>query len=214
MPVCPLCPGCSITQNITVSAFFSAFHALCYHLLNGAVMTERLIDVRIFPRFRRALSTEWLINVAEAALAAGLPPPGVGFSRRNMSLVVADDVTVQELNRDYRGLDETTDVLAFSSQHWGHYEGEDEPKVFWDGEPFVTPEGHHDFVGEVIISYPQCQRQADARGRNVEDELALLITHGVLHLLGYDHMEPEEEREMQALEEKALAAVGLAEAGR
>ena len=118
----------------------------------------------------------------------------------------------KKLNRDYRGLDETTDVLAFSSQHWGHYEGEDEPKSFQDGAPFVTPEGHGDFVGEVIISYPQCRRQADARGRNVEDELALLITHGVLHLLGYDHLEPEDERQMQALEEKVLARVGLAEA--
>ena len=177
-------------------------------------MRERLIDIRIFPRFRKALSEEWLSSVAEAALAEGSTPQGVGSSHRNMSLVVADDVTVQGLNRDYRGLDETTDVLAFSSQHWGHYEGEDEPKVFRDGEPFVTPEGHHDFVGEVIISYPQCQRQADPRGRNVKDELALLITHGVLHLLGYDHVEPEDEQEMQALERKSLAAVGLTEAGR
>ena len=177
-------------------------------------MRERLVDVRIFPKFRRSLSMEWLASVAEAALAEGSPSADAASSRRNMSLVVADDVTVQELNRDYRGLDETTDVLAFSSQHWGHYEGEDEPQSFWDGEPFVTPEGHHDFVGEVIISYPQCQRQANARGKRVEDELALLITHGVLHLLGYDHVEPEDEREMQALEEKSLAAVGLAEARR
>ena len=88
------------------------------------------------------------------------------------------------------------------------------PRCSRDGEPFVTPEGHHDFVGEVIISYPQCQRQADARGKSVEDELALLITHGVLHLLGYDHVEPEDEREMQALEQKVLARVGLAEAKR
>lgn len=174
-------------------------------------MTERLIDVRIFPRFRRSLSVDWLTSIADAALVEVLPPPGDGSSRRNMSLVVADDATVQELNRDYRGLDETTDVLAFSPQHWGHYEGEDEPKAFWDGEPFVTPEGHQDFVGEVIISYPQCRRQADARGKSVDDELALLITHGVLHLLGYDHVEPEEEQEMQALERKVLARVGLAE---
>ncbi len=177
-------------------------------------MRERLIDVRIFPSFRRSLSMEWLTGIADAALAEVSPSPDDGSSRRNMSLVVADDVTVQELNRDYRGLDETTDVLAFSSQHWGHYEGEDEPKAFQDGEPFVTPEGHHDFVGEVIISYPQCQRQADARGKSVEDELALLITHGVLHLLGYDHVEPEEEQEMQALEQEVLARVGLAEAKR
>ncbi len=176
-------------------------------------MRERLIDVRIFPRFRRSLSMEWLTGVADAALAEGSPPTGADASR-NMSLVVADDPTVQELNRDYRGLDETTDVLAFSSQHWGHYEGDDEPKVFHDGEPFVTPDGHHDFVGEVIISYPQCRRQADARGKSVDDELALLITHGVLHLLGYDHVEPEDEREMQALEQKVLARVGLAEAKR
>ncbi len=177
-------------------------------------MTEGLIDVRIFPKFRGALSMQWLSGVADAALAEGSPPADAGSGHRNMSLVVADDVTVQELNRDYRGLDETTDVLAFSSQHWGHYEGEDEPKSFQDGAPFVTPEGHGDFVGEVIISYPQCRRQADARGRSVEDELALLITHGVLHLLGYDHLEPEDERQMQALEEKVLARVGMAEAGR
>ena len=125
--------------------------------------------------------------------------------------MIADDEAVRRLNHDYRGLDETTDVLAFAFDHPGHYEGDGVSPSLMGQEPFVAPPEYAGFIGEVIVSYPQCLRQAVALGHTTLDELALLITHGVLHLLGYDHATPQEEGDMKAREMKALAALGLAE---
>ena len=181
--------------------------------MKAVATVGRRVDVQVFPDFRRELPVRWLREVAKTALSHGLDAttPGTnnnGAIRSSMSLVIADDETVQGLNRDYRGLDETTDVLAFSSQHSGHYEGEGTPPDVESHDPFITPEDDG-FVGEVLISYPQCVRQAEAQGRPPRDELALLIVHGVLHLLGHDHLEPDDERGMQALEKTSLADVGI-----
>ena len=144
--------------------------------------------------------------MAQQALEAGHGPTNVSLG---LSLALADDETVRRLNRDYRGLDETTDVLAFAFHHPGHYEGEGEPPPIPEDDPFVaTPQGE-DFLGEVVISYPQCVRQAQSEGCEIDEELALLVTHGVLHILGYDHLTPDEERVMRERETAALAAVGL-----
>ncbi len=179
-------------------------------------MAGRRIDVQVFPAFRRELTVPWLRRVAERALAAGSTvTPGEGNDRaayRSLSLVIADDETVHTLNRDHRGLDETTDVLAFASDHAGEYEGEGEPPLPESTEPFVTDPEEEGFAGEVIVSYPQCLRQATAQGHSPTDELALLITHGVLHLLGHDHATPGAEQAMKSIEQQALAALGLTEA--
>ena len=139
----------------------------------GAVASHQ-IDVRIFPAFRGKASGPRLRLVAQQALEAGHGPTNVSLS---LSLALADDETVRRLNRDYRGLDETTDVLAFAFHHPGHYEGEGEPPPIPEDDPFtVSPQGE-DFLGEVVISYPQCVRQAQSEGRNIDEELALLVTH-------------------------------------
>ena len=173
------------------------------------------IDISVADPYQQELSEGWLRIVMEAALAEVLPesePAQVG-------LVVAGDEMVRELNRQFRGLDEVTDVLSFSASHSGHWAGEiqeagQEHLVPEDtGEfPFTLPPSEPSPLGEVIISYPQTQRQAQERNRPVEQELALLIVHGVLHLVGYDHMEPEEEALMQAKERSALSAVSRIEA--
>ena len=174
------------------------------------------IDISVAGPYRQELSEGWLRMVMEAALAEALPksePVQVG-------LVVTDDETVRELNRRFRGLDEVTDVLSFSASHSGHWAGEiqetrqealePEDAVAF---PFALPLGEPSPLGEVIISFPQTQRQAQERNGPVEQELALLIVHGVLHLVGYDHMEPEDEAQMQAKERSALAIVSQIEAG-
>ena len=163
-------------------------------------MAKHRIDVHVFPAFQGTVSVGHLRQLAKVALQAGQGP-----SAATLSLVLADDETVRRLNRDYRGLDETTDVLAFAFHHPGHYEGDGEPPFIKDGQPFVAAPHEEAFLGEVIVSYPQCARQAEAQGRPVEEELALLVTHGVLHLLGYDHLSPDEERVMQEREAAALA---------
>ena len=174
------------------------------------------IDISVDEPYQQELSEVWLRTVMEAAVVEALPqgePAQVG-------LVVTDDKTVQELNRQFRGLDEVTDVLSFSASHSGHWEGD--PQESDEASPesvdseelnFVLPPGEPSPLGEVIISFPQTIRQAQERNGPVEQELALLIIHGVLHLVGYDHMEPEDEAQMQAKERSALAAVSQLEAG-
>ena len=174
------------------------------------------IDISVDEPYQQELSEVWLRTVMETALVEALPqgePAQVG-------LVVTDDKTVQELNRQFRGLDEVTDVLSFSASHSGHWEGD--PQESDEASPesvdseelnFVLPPGEPSPLGEVIISFPQTIRQAQERNGPVKQELALLIIHGVLHLVGYDHMEPEDEAQMQAKERSALAAVSQLEAG-
>jgi probable rRNA maturation factor len=130
-----------------------------------------------------------------------------------MGLVIADDDTLRRLNREYRGADEVTDVLSFAWDHEGHWEGDEEPAVNeaaaesgadvpWPADAMPTQDYYP--LGEVIVSYPQAERQAQARGADTEQEMSLLIVHGILHLAGFDHVEPEEEAEMKAREQEAL----------
>ena len=168
----------------------------------------RRIDVAIAEPFRKELSAAWLKKVASDALHSALPEGKPG----QISLLVTDDDTLRELNREYRGLDEVTDVLSFSPSHPGHWEGEaDAPRertaIDTELSPFILPPGEPPMVGEVVISYPQAQRQAQNRHQTADRELALLIVHGVLHLVGQDHVEPQEAARMQAMERDALSVV-------
>ena len=110
-----------------------------------------------------------------------------------VSLVLTDSETVRQLNRDYRGIDEPTDVLAFSML----------PQK-GDDPSFALPPDGVTRLGEVIISYPQAVAQAKEQGHSPERELALLVVHGILHLLGYDHEEPGEESKMRERERELL----------
>lgn len=164
-------------------------------------MPRRQVALHVFPPFAKRVSRPWLRKTALAALDVAFP----GRSCQ-LSLVIADDETLHRLNREYRGLDEVTDVLSFSLRHPGQWQGQSEPPVPKDGrEPFPVPPGVAEPLGEVIISYPQAERQAQECEQPLERELALLVVHGILHLLGYDHAEPQEERAMRAQEQEALA---------
>jgi probable rRNA maturation factor len=143
------------------------------------------ISILIEAPFRGQLDRAALRRLAVHALRAeGVAPPA------EVGLVVTDDETVRDLNRRYLGLGEPTDVLSF-----GH-----DPS----GEPFVTPPDGVRRLGEVILSYPTAERQAREAGHSVQDEAAHLVVHGLLHLLGYDHANPEDERRMRAREEELL----------
>ncbi|MEK7807256.1 MAG: rRNA maturation RNase YbeY [Chloroflexota bacterium] len=167
------------------------------------------IDVSIETPFQKELSETWLVGVMAEALRVAFPDGALC----QVSLVVADDETLQRLNREFRGLNEVTDVLSFSGSVPGRWEGDGEApgdrytKPGGEELPFVIPPGEAPPLGEVIISYPQAHRQALERGEPVGRELALLIVHGVLHLVGHDHQEPEEEARMKAKEAAALQAI-------
>lgn len=155
------------------------------------------VDVQVFPAFARRLTKSWLRKVAEQALDTQNETRPL-----SISLVIADDETVHNLNREYRGVDETTDVLSFPLWESLQSEGPDTNGFFLPPEE-ATP------VGEVIISYPQAARQAREGKKLIRAELTLLIVHGVLHLLGYDHADPQQERRMWARQDEVLARVPL-----
>jgi len=140
--------------------------------------------------FRSALRAVWLRRIARHVLVAE------GAGPTELGVVISDDATVRELNRRYLGVDEPTDVLSFGLGEKGD-------------APFVLPPGEAAPLGEVIISYPTAVRQAEEQEHSVEAEVAHLLVHGVLHLLGYDHLEAEDERVMCRREEEILADMDL-----
>lgn len=165
--------------------------------------------VQVFPQFRGRVSPPRLRRLALAALAVGTAPgaPMAGSRPLALGVVIADDETVHDLNHRYRGLDETTDVLSFSPVHAGPYEGEVEPPPTPE-IAFPRADGQEEELGEVVVAFPQAERQAGQGGRSTADEVDLLVVHGVLHLLGHDHAETDQEQAMRELERAALDRVG------
>ena len=119
----------------------------------------------------------------------------------SVGIVITDDETVRALNREYRGYDETTDVLSFGLSEMAKPAAEGEEQVDFP----TAPDGWL-HLGEIIISYETAARQASEAGKRVDEELRLLLVHGILHLVGYDHAEPEEEAIMRAREQALLLA--------
>lgn len=113
-----------------------------------------------------------------------------------LSVVLADDETVQALNRDWRGKDAPTNVLSFAA-----LDDEEAPVV--PGAPLL--------LGDVILAWETVAAEAVAQHKPLADHLAHLVIHGVLHLIGFDHEEEEEAVEMEALETRLLATLGIAD---
>lgn len=155
------------------------------------------VDIQILPSFNRRVNKTWLRDLTIAAL--GLFDPS---NPASISILIADDATLRELNLKYRGIDETTDVLAFSL----HDSTYDDPESLTG---FDFPSHGTDELGDVVISYPQAIRQARENKKTIHSELALLLVHGVLHIMGYDHAEEEDERMMWAKQDEILEMVGL-----
>lgn len=120
-----------------------------------------------------------------------------------VDLAVTDGGTVRAYNRETRGVDAETDVLSFP-----YFEGLKLPVTENDfsDEAF---DGKRVALGSIMISSPRAHEQAEAFGHSYERELGFLACHGLLHLLGFDHIKEEDERKMNAVAEKVMAAVGL-----
>ena len=164
-------------------------------------MTDFQIDVQVFDEFANVVSDGQVLGAVTAALESESCDPDT-----HVSVVIADDDVVRELNRQHRGLDENTDVLSFSFTHEGEFYGEEERSAPGADFDFVLPPSENDdtSLGEIIISYPQTLRQAEQAGRPVEQELTVLLVHAVLHLLGYDHEEPDDEAVMNEATARAM----------
>lgn len=142
------------------------------------------ILVTIDEAYEKYVASADLERVARAALE------GEGVPAAELGILITSDTVIHDLNRRYADEDKATDVLSFSLR---------------EGEEFVSPDDT-ERLGEVIISLDTAKRQAEEAGRALEAEVAHLLVHGILHLLGYDHAEPDEERAMQERERAILGS--------
>jgi probable rRNA maturation factor len=143
-----------------------------------------MINIQVAEQFDNVVDTTALEKAALMALAEQNPAEEV-----NLSVVIEDDQQLHALNLEFLGVDSPTDVLSFF---------EDE----------LDPETGERYLGDVIISYPQAQKQSTIAGHSTRSELDLLVVHGVLHLLGYDHSTDEEKGKMWEIQRKVLIKLG------
>jgi probable rRNA maturation factor len=108
----------------------------------------------------------------------------------SLTIVIGNDALLHRLNRQYRQVDSPTDVLSFPT-----------------GE--VDPDTDTPYLGDVIISLPRASEQASTYGHSLTDELQLLVVHGILHLLGYDHIQPADKPKMQSAQDSILSQLGV-----
>jgi len=121
-----------------------------------------------------------VLAAAEATLASE------GAGSEGVTLLLTDDATIRDLNRRFRQQDKPTNVLSFPA-----------------------PTNPERFLGDIALAYGVCAREAAEQGKPLAHHLQHLVAHGVLHLLGYDHMSDAEASEMEGLERAVLAGLGI-----
>lgn len=122
----------------------------------------------------------------------------LGLDQVELSVLLCDDEVIAALNAEWREVEGPTDVLSFPQED----------------QDWALPEGMPRALGDVVISLDTAERQATALGHSLEQELRVLLVHGLLHLLGHDHEEDEDEAAaMRAAEASLLGAMGRSEPG-
>ena len=148
-------------------------------------------------------ATDWETLASRAAAALAQSAPELANPRLSASLLFADDTQVRDLNREWRGKDQPTNVLSFPM-----IEREELLALGWVGDENAPPE----LLGDIALALETCTREAADKGISLEHHTAHLIIHGLLHLAGYDHeTSPEHARAMERLEINALAQMGIAD---
>jgi probable rRNA maturation factor len=128
-------------------------------------------------------------NVLERAVKAALTHESESLESE-LSIVLTDEARLQQLNRDYLGIDAPTDVLSFPASE-------------------TDPETGARYIGDILISIPRAETQALTAGHPLEWEVQLLVVHGVLHLLGHDHADGKEKTRMWKAQAEILDSLGL-----
>ena len=115
-----------------------------------------------------------------------------------VSITVTDDQRIHDLNLQYRGIDRPTDVLSFA------FNESEEPQIDYGDEE------HVDQLGDIVVNVERAREQANEYGHSFKREMIFLIVHGMLHLLGYDHIDEDERREMEAEQKFIMSELGIA----
>ena len=124
-----------------------------------------------------------------------------------VNLTLTDEMGIRELNRDFRGIDRVTDVLSFPMLELSP--PGDFSRISKDELCLFNPDNGELLLGDIVICVHRAKEQAEEYGHSLKRELAFLIAHSMLHLLGFDHETEKEEGEMCALQEKILSSLGI-----
>jgi probable rRNA maturation factor len=144
-----------------------------------------MVTVIVDPEIKKGVEREEIRTLVQSVFKHLKLPPNAG-----LSIQVSSDKILHQFNLEYLGIDAPTDVLSF-------------PADFDDPET----EGH--YYGDILLSYEKAAAQAEAGGHPVIEEVKLLIVHGMLHLLGYDHSTDIEKQEMWSLQDQVLTALDI-----
>ncbi len=139
--------------------------------------------------------------VTEAVRAAVLHAGGP--DKAQVGLLIVGDESIREFNLEHRGIDRATDVLSFPMLEPG--------QQITDVD--MDPETGEVVLGDIVISLPAVERQAEEYGHSISREAAFLAVHGALHLMGHDHEQEGQRQEMRAAEEAVLQSLGLTRQG-
>ena len=143
-----------------------------------------MVNLSISNQYKKYIDKAWLNQVVNTTLTY----EEVDYENSDLSILVRNDEFLRKLKNKYFGINETTDVLSFPA-------GDEDP------------ESHRMYLGDIIVSLPQTQRQAEAAGKTLQQEFALLIVHGILHLLGFDHADESTQQEMWAHQDAILKEI-------
>jgi probable rRNA maturation factor len=163
---------------------------------------ERLVDTVIEDERWLTLSLD---DLGEKAASAALAEVGLGIGGFQICIMGCDDQRIAELNADFRGKPQPTNVLSWPSEERGSETPGEAPERPDPGS-FEEPEE----LGDIALAYETCLREAGEQGKRALDHVTHLIVHGTLHLLGYDHMTDEDADLMETIEIRALDRLGVA----
>jgi len=144
-----------------------------------------MIHVYVGKAYKNAVKPALLRKPAAAVLKELSHAPNL-----DVTIMVEDDDYLRGLNQQFLGIDAPTDVLSFPSEE-------------------TDPDSGHMYLGDIAISYPRATEQAASAGHDVDSELQLLVIHGMLHLLGYDHSTADQKAEMWQLQERLLGLLSI-----
>jgi probable rRNA maturation factor len=138
-----------------------------------------MLQIQIRPYYRHKIST------ADLKIAADLALKKCQHTEVVVGILITGDVEMHSLNREYRGIDKTTDVLSFN-------------------ENYIDPESGLEYLGDIIISIPRAKKQALEGGHTIDQEIQVLVIHGILHLSGFDHDTKLRQKKMWQMQSEIL----------
>lgn len=149
------------------------------------------------------LSEKDIRTIAENVIIGALKHEGCPYEA-SVELLITGDESIREMNGQFRGLDKSTDVLSFPMID---FDSPADFDSFDDREDLFDPDTGELILGDIVISADHCMAQAAEYGHGIVREFAFLIAHSMLHLMGYDHMEPDESAEMERRQEEILSGL-------